>query len=144
MSGSASTYRVFLGAPTTADLRAHKHNEESAYRWQTISSRPSISHAATTGVNTQINTQSHDGIHKSINGSLQRQGTTAPSASLAYTDRRRVGSLSISRTQSKVFPLATLEAASHRISLIYKNIIFDDEGDDEEDQTGMAPGMCPL
>jgi hypothetical protein len=29
-------------------------------------------------------------------------------------------------TQSIIFPLATLEAASHRISKIYKNIIFGD------------------
>ena len=59
--------------------------------------------------------------------------------------------LGVESTQSFIFPLATLEAASHRISLIYKNIIFDDaseiEGLSEEHQdevekpVGEGPGM---
>jgi hypothetical protein len=35
------------------------------------------------------------------------------------------------QSQAPIFPLATLEAASHRISLIYKNIIFDDAAETE-------------
>ena len=46
--------------------------------------------------------------------------------------------LRVEGSQSFIFPLATLEAASHRISLIYKNIIFDDvsemEGLSKEEQ----------
>ncbi|KAF8079318.1 hypothetical protein FPV67DRAFT_1776331 [Lyophyllum atratum] len=38
----------------------------------------------------------------------------------------------ISATQLIVFPAATLEAASRRISVIYKNIIFDDGPDEEQ------------
>jgi hypothetical protein len=58
-------------------------------------------------------------------------------------------------TQSLIFPLATLEAASHRISLIYKNIIFDDASEMEclseqaQDEleglpAGEGPGMFVL
>ncbi|KAF8079307.1 hypothetical protein FPV67DRAFT_109872 [Lyophyllum atratum] len=92
-------YRIFLGAPSIADL----DKDPSSYQWQTI-----------------------------------------PSTSRQIAPAKRT----ISATQSIVFPAATLEAASRRISLIYKNIIFDDgpeedqfDGQDEEgvgaDQTTM-------
>ncbi|KAG5724386.1 hypothetical protein E4T56_gene16089 [Termitomyces sp. T112] len=89
-------YRVFLGAPSIAEL----DKDPSSYQWQTISSK----HAIQT--------------------------------------RRALGG-----TQSVVFPPATLEAASRRISRIYENAIFDDneleewpltepdKPDDMEDQT---------
>jgi hypothetical protein len=144
-----STYRVFLGAPTADDLRdTHGQNEESTYQWQTVSSKQFIARAMTAD---PVNTHSHDGIRRNISGgSLQPQST---SASLAYSQPRHVGSLKFGGTQSVVFPLATLEAASRRISLIYKNIIFDESADDEEyddvgkegkDQTGMTRGMSAL
>ena len=74
-------YRVFLGAPSKADIS----NDTNSYKWHTISSSDSHSKSTRLGGD---GTQSH-------------------------------------------FPLATLEAASHRISLIYKNIIFDNEADSE-------------
>lgn len=48
----------------------------------------------------------------------------------------------VNPTQSIIFPPATLEAASRRISLIYKNIIFDDAADEEQseaDDTDSVP-----
>ena len=76
-------YRVFLGAPSKADI----DKDANSYQWHTVSSSDSYSKSARLGV----------------------EGT-----------------------QSVIFPLATLEAASHRISLIYKNIIFDDASEMEE------------
>ena len=76
-------YRVFLGAPSEADI----HNDASSYKWNTISSSDSNSKS------TRLATEG---------------------------------------TPSLIFPLATLEAASHRISLIYKNIIFDDASELED------------
>ncbi|KAF9461913.1 hypothetical protein BDZ94DRAFT_768125 [Collybia nuda] len=73
-------YRIFLGAPTTADI----HRDPASYQWQTISPNESKPRKA------------------------------------------------ISATQSAIFPPATLEAASHRISLMYQNIIFDDTLDEQE------------
>jgi hypothetical protein len=95
-------YRVFLGAPSNADI----FNDTKSYKWHTISSSDSYSKAST-----------------------------------------RLG---VEGTQSFIFPLATLEAASHRISLIYKNIIFDDasemegpsgERPEEEPPARNGPGM---
>ena len=82
-----SMYRVFLGAPSKADI----FNDPNSYKWHTISSSDSYSKSTRLGVD----------------------GTQAQS-------------------QAFIFPLATLEAASHRISLIYKNIIFDDVTETEE------------
>ncbi|KAG5635340.1 hypothetical protein H0H81_011662 [Sphagnurus paluster] len=39
----------------------------------------------------------------------------------------------LGRTQSVVLPVATLEAASRRISLVYKNVLFDDGSEDDEE-----------
>jgi hypothetical protein len=71
-SFSMTHYRVFLGAPSRAEMR----QSPDSYQWQTVSSEPS------------------------------------PSASV-------------------IFPPATLEAASRRISLIYQGVIFKepDEGE---------------
>jgi len=102
-------YRVFLGAPSKAEI----YNDANSYQWHTISSSDSCSKSARLGV----------------------EGT-----------------------QSLIFPLATLEAASHRISLIYKNIIFDDASEmedlseqahNEQDEleglpAGEGPGMFAL
>jgi hypothetical protein len=53
--------------------------------------------------------------------------TTSSKAPSAKSTRAHV----LQPTQSVVLPAATLEAASHRISLIYKDMVFDD-GPDEE------------
>ena len=87
-------YRVFLGAPSKADI----FNDANSYKWHTISSSDS------------------------------------------YSKSTRLG---VEFTQSFIFPLATLEAASQKISLIYKNIIFDDvselEGLSEEQLEVVEP-----
>jgi hypothetical protein len=97
-------YRVFLGAPSKADI----FNDTKSYKWHTLSSSDS------------------------------------------YSKSTRLG---VEGTQSFIFPLATLEAASHRISLIYKNIIFDDasemegsseERPEEEEPARNGPGMIML
>ncbi|PPQ66050.1 hypothetical protein CVT24_000232 [Panaeolus cyanescens] len=77
-----TSYRVFLGAPTRAELA----NEAASYRWTTTSSgdKPSIPRTRT-----------------------------------------------LPLTQSVVLPTATLEAASARISLIYKDLLFNDDSDDD-------------
>ena len=93
-------YRVFLGAPSKADI----YNDANLYKWHTISSSDS------------------------------------------YSKPARLGAEAI---QSFIFPLTTLEAASHRISLIYKNIIFDDASEldglseqaEVEDLIRGGPGM---
>ncbi|KAG5644956.1 hypothetical protein DXG03_007326 [Asterophora parasitica] len=71
-------YRIFLGAPTAADI----DKDANLYHWRTISSKQ-----------------------------VKRP---------------------LSATQSLILPAATLEAASRRISLIYKNVIFDDGAEEEE------------
>ncbi|KAF8893713.1 hypothetical protein CPB84DRAFT_1837309 [Gymnopilus junonius] len=78
-------YRVFLGAPTAADI----DGDPSSYSWRTISS--------TTG------------------------------RTLSAKSSERVPA-QVERAESLVLPFlpATLEAASHRISLIYKDVIFND------------------
>ncbi|KAG6919104.1 hypothetical protein DXG01_009360 [Tephrocybe rancida] len=78
-------YRVFLGAPSLADL----NKDPSSFQWQTISSQE------------------------------------------AFSSKR-----TLSATQSIIFPPATLEAASRRISRLYENIIFDD-GPEEAQPDGM-------
>ena len=97
-------YRVFLGAPSKADI----FNDTNSFKWHTISSNDS------------------------------------------YSKSTRLG---YEGTQSFIFPLATLEAASHRISLIYKNIIFDDASEMEglseerpevEEPSREGPGMVML
>ena len=85
-------YRVFLGAPSKADI----HNDASSYKWNTISSSDSNSKS------TRLATEG---------------------------------------TPSLIFPLATLEAASHRISLIYKNIIFDDASELEAEDLTKGIGL---
>ena len=98
-------YRVFLGAPSKADI----FNDTNSYKWHTISSSDSYSKSTPSRLGVEL--------------------------------------------ESFIFPLATLEAASHRISLIYKNIIFDDasemegpseERPDEEEPTRDGPGMVML
>lgn len=79
-----TSYRVFLGAPTRAELT----NEANSYRWTTTSSRDAI---------------------------------TIP----------RTRTLPLS--QPIYLPTATLEAASARISLIYKDIVFKDDDSVEGD-----------
>jgi hypothetical protein len=73
-------FRVFLGAPTKADI-LHQSTETSGYNWQTVSS-------------------------------------TTPTAS---------------QSSFTLYPPATLDAASHRISLFYQNIIFDENEDEHVD-----------
>ncbi|PPQ79373.1 hypothetical protein CVT25_002643 [Psilocybe cyanescens] len=75
-------YRVFLGAPTLAEIK----NDPTTYSWRTVSS-------------------------KSVSSNPTR--ALHPTQSLI------------------VLPLATLEEASRRISLIYKDIVFN-EGPEEE------------
>ena len=92
-------YRIFLGAPSKADI----FSDANSYKWHTISSSNSYSKSTRLGV--------------------EAEGS-----------------------QSFIFPLATLEAASHRISLIYKNIIFDDASEieglsDEQPEVEKLAGM---
>jgi hypothetical protein len=147
-----SSYRVFLGAPTAADLRAHKLDQETVFQWNTISSEQFTPHVVTAGPITS-QSQAQDRIQRNASDNLQRQRTIQTSNSLTYSIRQHFGSPSIGGTQSVVFPIATVEAASRRISLLYKNIIFDetaDEGEhegvgnDEGDQTSAVRGMCHI
>ena len=144
----STSYRVFLGAPTASDLRSiHTHDEERTYKWQTVSSSQSIARPVTTAPS---NTWQSLGDEVRCPGSLQAQGlSTSGSLIQVYGSKQRyAGSPKIgASSQSVVFPLATLEAASRRISLIYKNIIFDDDVDEEEDGVGkdqVARGMSTL
>jgi hypothetical protein len=126
-----STYRVFLGAPTAVGLRSQNRGTQ---QWQTVSSK-----------------------QFTISGALQRQATSAASTSLIYSlsepKHAASGSFKIVGTQSVILPLATLEAASYRISLVYKNVIFDDDvdemendlgGGDEDDRGGVVRGSFAL
>ena len=56
----------------------------------------------------------------------------------SYSKSTRSG-IDGTQSQAFIFPLATLDAASHRISLIYKNIIFDDVAETE----GLVPEENP-
>ncbi|KAJ6544176.1 hypothetical protein B0H19DRAFT_956481 [Mycena capillaripes] len=47
-----------------------------------------------------------------------------------------------SQSQSAIYPPATLEAASRRISLMYQNVIFDDSKEEEDPEDGR--GHCCL
>ena len=149
----STSYRVFLGAPTASDLRnTHKHDEERTYKWQTVSSDQSIARPVTTAPSNTWQSLGDSEVHRDniLPGSLQAQGlSTSGSLIQVYGSKQRyTGSPKIgASSQSVVFPLATLEAASRRISLIYKNIIFDDDVDEEEDGVGkdqVARGMSLL
>jgi hypothetical protein len=141
-----SSYRVFLGAPTAADLQARKLNHETAYQWDTVSSEQFARHVVTADPATS-QSQAHD---RSTSDNRQTTIRTSNSLSRIYSIRRYAGSPSIGGTQSVIIPIATLEAASRRISLLYRNIIFDENaeegeyegvGDDDEDQTSAVRGM---
>jgi len=87
-------YRVFLGAPSIADL----DKDPKSFQWHTISSQSQSTHF-----------KSNKSLHTS---------------------------------RSIIFPSATLEAASRRISLLYENTIFDDKPDEEgygEETSGDGP-----
>lgn len=85
-------FRVFLGAPSKADLQ----QTVGTYNWQTISS-------------------------------------TTPAAS---------------QSSFIVFPPATLDAASHRISLFYQNVIFEEDEEErsevEENEVGLGVHVASL
>lgn len=58
------------------------------------------------------------------------QWQTISSTSRSETIKRNISSR-MTQSASVIFPPATLEAASHRISLMYKNIIFDEDPDEQ-------------
>ena len=92
-----SIYRVFLGAPSTADIR----NDPGSYSWRTVSS-----------------SSSHPGS-RSLLATKSTRLNVLEDDSLRDTDPA-------SASVSVIFPfaLATLEAASIRISSLYKDVIF--------------------
>ncbi|KAG5634285.1 hypothetical protein H0H81_002543 [Sphagnurus paluster] len=63
--------------------------------------------------------------------STQVTATTRLSTQQGKSEQSIIAKLG--RTQSIVLPAATLEAPSRRISLIYKNIVFNDRPEDEEE-----------
>jgi len=92
-----SIYRVFLGAPSTADIQ----NDPGSYSWRTVSS--SSSHP----------------------GSRSLLATKSTRLNMLEDDSLR-DTESASASVSVIFPfaLATLEAASIRISSLYKDVVF--------------------
>jgi len=78
--------------------------DPSTYNWSTISSTIPLTRAQSP--------LEHDGSLLAIGSDDSRRHQLKP-------------------TQSFFFPPGTLEAASHRISLIYKNVLFQDDDDEE-------------
>lgn len=109
-----SHYRVFLGAPSTADVQ----NDPKSYSWRTFSSSPfstSYSNDASLSI-----------LRKSTNQSL----------GLIRRDLAQIDKISVqpqlTRSQSLIFPLSFIDAASERISRLYRDATFGEDVDDEE------------
>lgn len=123
-------YRVFLGAPPLSallDIPESESNISSSqagpptqptYHWQTVSSTDTA----------QPPHQSSYGQSNDILWGLRGEGSQSGK---------------LERTESLIYPPATLEAASRRISIIYKNAIFDltnvhvDGPEEEEELSGL-------
>ncbi|KAF9564938.1 hypothetical protein CPC08DRAFT_759879 [Agrocybe pediades] len=100
-------YRVFLGAPTAADLKT----DPGSYSWRTVHPKQQRE---------QEQVLEPEAAPKKVASPLK-------AATSSYKSFR-----SLRPTQSFAFPpRATLEAASRRISLIYQDIVFDDPVEDE-------------
>ncbi|KAF9524100.1 hypothetical protein CPB83DRAFT_861887, partial [Crepidotus variabilis] len=112
-----STYRVFLGAPTLADIE----KDANSYSWKTISTTSNATGGSTKSSSRNVSRNSTSGAlvppaHEpdSASGQLVHPTNGAPS--------------------SAIFPFdpATLEAASQKISMLYKDIVFSNEEMNEE------------
>ena len=116
-----STYRVFLGAPSAAEIR----NDPSSYSWRTFTSAPyaashgTLSRKATLFQEDAMGNQVLD-VDRTDN---QR---TDPELGDDVPPPLRQKSLPV------IFPSPVIEAASERISMMYKDITFGEGGEDEE------------
>ncbi|KAJ3535488.1 hypothetical protein NMY22_g6467 [Coprinellus aureogranulatus] len=109
-------YRVFLGAPPISTW-----NSTESYHWQTISTSD-LRHPHSTPLT-------------AANSNEQESFMQWPMKSISASR--------LQRADSFMYPPATLEAASRRISMIYRNAIFDrteagdaDEPEEEEGEDG--------
>ena len=109
-------YRVFLGAPPPSAVVSTE-----SYHWQTVSTT--------------------DNQHRHPRPTPLSASSSNEQESYLWPMRSVSAARLLQRADSFLYPPATLEAASRRISLIYKNAIFDrtEEGygegpDNEEEQ----------
>jgi len=106
-----SHYRVFLGAPSFADIQ----NDPRSYSWRTFSSSPS----SASNSNHASGVLSRKSTHRNVELGHE---TDAPNA---------ISSVQL-QFLSLVFPFAFHDGASERISRIYKDATFGDDVEDEE------------
>ncbi|KAI5116556.1 hypothetical protein M0805_000467 [Coniferiporia weirii] len=99
-------YRVFLKAPTTADLK--RKNTDDTPHWQTAS-RSSLA---------KVQRQNSKSLLQRSGGHLENPSIQEEAASEDEGER--------------ILPPATIDAASQRISEMYKNVIFIDEEEEED------------
>ena len=108
-----SHYRVFLGAPSFSDIQ----NDPSSYSWRTFSSSPSSASASNSNYTP---------------GALSRKSTRRNLELAHETDATNSITSVQSQFPSLVFPFAFHEAASERISRIYRDATFGVDVEDEE------------
>ncbi|KAF6761339.1 hypothetical protein DFP72DRAFT_1042197 [Ephemerocybe angulata] len=121
-------YRVFLGAPSLSALTSTK-DEGQSYHWQTVCSTdtPAVQHQQVPSATSSL------GVNDS---SLFTTPWLQRSASYGRIGRSQGGRRPEDSIISFVYPPATLEAASRRISLVYRNAIFDRSEGGEDDEGG--------
>lgn len=119
----SKTYRVFLGAPSIADIQ----RDITSYSWRTFSSSSSSDTTPLSKKSTRLALQADQTL-----GVISQTEAISASNGSAVEDvdapvRSQVQSTSV------ILPVDLLETASERISMIYKDATFGvEESDDEE------------
>jgi hypothetical protein len=123
---SNKRFIVFQGAPTTSQLRSSK---DLSYSWsKTIVGSPRTS----TQPEPSLHTLGSDST--SLSSSARVVGPAALEPASVSIASERSGSIH-NVEETSFFPPATLEEASRRISLLYRDVIFnDDDTEDEEER----------
>ncbi|KAF6753321.1 hypothetical protein DFP72DRAFT_1069694 [Ephemerocybe angulata] len=129
-------YRVFLGAPSLSALTSTDDEGQSSlgYHWQTVSSTdtPAAQHQQVPSATSSLGAN---------DSSLFATPWLQRSASYGRIGRSQAEAGGRRPEESMVafvYPPATLEAASRRISLVYRNAIFDRSEGEEDDEGGGA------
>ncbi|KAF5312810.1 hypothetical protein D9619_002449 [Psilocybe cf. subviscida] len=120
-----TSYRVFLGAPSIHDLA----NDPKTYSWRTTSST-SASNSKDVVVPTRTQS-SRGGISAKPSMSMNK---SIPRVESIQRENSTYAQIKLS--QSFVLPKATLDEASRRISLIYRDLVLSGGGEEDEELGG--------
>ena len=111
-ASSWPSYKVFLGAPTTAELR-NQNTQDSA---------DNLTWRAAEGP-----------LHRENDATISRTDSKAKAQSQRDGLNLIISPQISEESREWIMPAATLNAATQRISEMYKNVIFPDDEEDDED-----------